>query len=450
MIKYLLIVLLLFSIIFPKASFAVQDVVFSENITVTLTDPAMSLIIQNTKLDEVVVNTTNVVITMSANVGPVTITSPNRYKFTVSGTTDPGTSCGVSESSLVLPTQTSAVAVTITPSTVCALVTTGSSPSPSFSPSPSTLPAPITTTGAVTATTAQGGETTLTTTEGTKAGVKIPSEAISANTAVVISPIAKTAPAVSSIVSAVPANQQFVGGIVYDYTATFAGTGSSVTSFSKDLTLTFTYTDEQLKGLNASSIVVHYYDEIKKQWLALPTTVHTGLRTITATTNHLTRFALLIGTGVADKPQEIKTVSLVDIKGGAIVDGDLIKTATSFDIHIVKLIGNKKFKRLILNPDIFNSYGHLKWENVKTVSQTVQDSYVLADLVIEVNDDGSVFNPRVYKVSSALNSDVGVKQWLNMTVQKFEASGYDWDAIYKINHKEASVNFYPEGAPLTS
>ena len=39
-----------------------------------------------------------------------------------------------------------------------------------------------------------------------------------------------------------------------------------------------------------------------------------------------------------------------------IVDGDLVKTATSFDVHIVKLIGSKSFKRLILNPDIFNQY----------------------------------------------------------------------------------------------
>ena len=132
-----------------------------------------------------------------------------------------------------------------------------------------------------------------------------------------------------------------------------------------------------------------------------------------------------------------------------IVDGDLIKTSTSFDIYIVKLIGAKQFKRLILNPAIFNSYGHLKWENVKTVSQSAQDSYTLADLVIEVNPDGSVFDPKVYRVSSALDSDVGQRQWLNMTAAQFTAEGYDWDAIYKINHAEASPDFYPEGARIT-
>ena len=59
-------------------------------------------------------------------------------------------------------------------------------------------------------------------------------------------------------------------------------------------------------------------------------------------------------------------------------------------------------------------------------------------------------NEKVFKVSSALNSDVGQKQWLNMTAAQFELEGYDWDAIAKINHTEASPNFYPEGVQITS
>ncbi|MBI2462786.1 MAG: hypothetical protein HYV65_00945, partial [Candidatus Spechtbacteria bacterium] len=106
--------------------------------------------------------------------------------------------------------------------------------------------------------------------------------------------------------------------------------------------------------------------------------------------------------------------------------------------------------RLILNPDIFNSYGHLKWSNVKSVSQTVMDAFTSADLVIEVNADGTVYDPKVYKISSAPDSDVGQRQWLNMTAAQFEAEGYDWDAIYHINHIEAGVNFYPLGTALTS
>ncbi|MFA6897749.1 MAG: hypothetical protein WCQ96_05740, partial [Patescibacteria group bacterium] len=55
----------------------------------------------------------------------------------------------------------------------------------------------------------------------------------------------------------------------------------------------------------------------------------------------------------------------------AIVDGDIVKSnatnsdgtpaISSLDVYIVKTVGTKKFKRLVLNPNIFASYSHLKW-----------------------------------------------------------------------------------------
>ena len=43
-------------------------------------------------------------------------------------------------------------------------------------------------------------------------------------------------------------------------------------------------------------------------------------------------------------------------------DGDLVKTKHHYDVYILKILPNgKRFKRLILNPEIFNSYGHLSW-----------------------------------------------------------------------------------------
>ncbi len=431
-----------------------QDVVLTAQVNVTLTSPAMTMVIHGAKFDQIVVNTGNIVITISANADDqITITTTDRYRFTVSGITDPGTECNAGDSRLVLPKQTSAVAVTITPSTVCTVTSSSSGGGVStlnLSSSPvAPMTAPITTTGTVTATTMQGGETTYISDEGTKAAINIPSEALSANTTFFISPVAKTSLSVSSLVSAVPSGGQIIGASIYEYSATLAGVGTSVATFSKDLTLIFTYNDAQVAGVDVSTLKVHYYSESEKKWIALPSTVDAGLKKVTATANHFTRFALLAYTeGTAPKPEV--AVSLVDVKNKAIVDGDLIKTAQSFDIYIVKLIGSKKFKRLILNPAIFNSYGHLAWENVKTVSQAVQDAYTLSELVIEVNDDGSVFDPKVYRVSSALNSDVGVKQWLNITAVQFSTSGRDWDAIYKINHTEASPSFYPEGTAITS
>ena len=43
-----------------------------------------------------------------------------------------------------------------------------------------------------------------------------------------------------------------------------------------------------------------------------------------------------------------------------LVDGDVAREADEFDVYIIKIVGDKKFKRLILNPDVFNMYGHLK------------------------------------------------------------------------------------------
>lgn len=140
---------------------------------------------------------------------------------------------------------------------------------------------------------------------------------------------------------------------------------------------------------------------------------------------------------------------VLPVRAETIRDGDLIKTADSFDVYITKIKGSKKFKRLILNPAIFNSYGHLKWENVKTILPTALDEYKLSEFVIEINPDGSVADPKVYRVTSVSNSDIGERRWLNISAQEFAALGYDWDSIYFINNTEASQNFYPTNVPLT-
>jgi len=134
-------------------------------------------------------------------------------------------------------------------------------------------------------------------------------------------------------------------------------------------------------------------------------------------------------------------------------DGDLLTIEDSFDIYIVKLVdspdGEKRFRRLILNPEIFNSYGHLEWGNVKTVTANILSEYVLSEFVVEVNADGTIYDPKVYKISSAPESDSGERRWLSITSQEFESLGYDWDSIYHINHTEAAEEFYPIKPALT-
>ncbi len=119
------------------------------------------------------------------------------------------------------------------------------------------------------------------------------------------------------------------------------------------------------------------------------------------------------------------------IQATTIIEGDLIRASGTLDVYIIKFIGAKKFKRLILNPAIFNQYGHLKWENVKDVSSEVlRSEYTVSDLVRAVDDE------KVYKLYP--NGDVGEKRWIK-TADDFLDLGYDWDAIYNINNFERDV-----------
>jgi len=141
--------------------------------------------------------------------------------------------------------------------------------------------------------------------------------------------------------------------------------------------------------------------------------------------------------------------SIIPASAQVVADGALVKTADNDDVYIVKIIGSKTFKRLILNPAIFESYGHLSWSNIVTVSQATLDSYTTSNMVIEVTAAGAAVSGKVYIVSSSAGSDTGTKQWLNVTAADFEAAGLDWDSLYQVNATEAGAGFYPEGSAIT-
>ncbi len=121
-------------------------------------------------------------------------------------------------------------------------------------------------------------------------------------------------------------------------------------------------------------------------------------------------------------------------------EGDTIRVAGTFDVYIAKYVGTKAFKRLILNPEVFNSYKHLSWAAVKTVSQATMDQFTTSSLVRALGDT------KVYMLTP--NGDVGAKQWLNMTADQFTALGYDWDSIYVIN--DVDRDNYTTGADIGS
>ncbi|MDP3057619.1 MAG: hypothetical protein Q8N37_03840 [bacterium] len=133
------------------------------------------------------------------------------------------------------------------------------------------------------------------------------------------------------------------------------------------------------------------------------------------------------------------------VQAATIVDGDVIRNPSAtgdaqFDVYIVKLMGAKKFKRLVLNPQVFNSYGHLKWSNVKTVTTAEMSSYTTS-ATVRVETD-----PKV--LALAPNGDAGSKSWLNVTAADYVAAGGDWDSVYVINAVDGAN--YTAAADLTT
>jgi len=134
-----------------------------------------------------------------------------------------------------------------------------------------------------------------------------------------------------------------------------------------------------------------------------------------------------------------RAIEISDIK-----DGDLVRAIDSFDVWIVKYVpstssgqADKKFKRLILNPEVFNMYGHLRWEDIEDVDSSIMDSFIESTLVRAVGDS------RVYKLYPT--GDTGEKRLIE-TMEIFDAWGFDWDAVYSIN--EFDRDAYIIGEPL--
>ncbi len=149
---------------------------------------------------------------------------------------------------------------------------------------PSTTP--NTNTGRVIATPGEGGITTLITADGNKVKLAIPPGAISGNTVFTIERLD-----VDSVNQPSPESGLFfIDGLVYEIKA--ERDGEFITTFDKPLTLTFTYTDEQIEGLDENSLKIYYWDG--KKWVVLESSESDiDNNTVTVLIDHLTLFALM-------------------------------------------------------------------------------------------------------------------------------------------------------------
>ncbi len=112
-------------------------------------------------------------------------------------------------------------------------------------------------------------------------------------------------------------------------------------------------------------------------------------------------------------------------------DGSLIRAKGGYKVYIVK--GN--YKRWIQTAELFNRYGHLKWEDIIDIDQSVLNQYTESWMIRGVS------GTKVYE----LNAD-GTKHWLNMTAEEFALTGHKWDMVYVVNDWE--VGYYTTGADV--
>ena len=85
--------------------------------------------------------------------------------------------------------------------------------------------------------------------------------------------------------------KQVVGSQVYDMTVD--ADGENVTNFLDFVTMTFTYTDEEVAGLDESSLGIYFWDAATSSWVSFGGDVDTANNTITRKTSHFTTFAIL-------------------------------------------------------------------------------------------------------------------------------------------------------------
>jgi len=293
----------------------------------------------------------------------------------------------------------------------------GYSPSSGSSETPSSVPVPTSSTGEVSATSSEGGIVSKVNSDGSKAKVELPAKALSKNATVSISPESKTV-VVSS--HPTPSDKNIVGGYVYNLTAS---TGvEAVNTFNKEVTITLTYTDEQVIGLNEGTLKIYYWDDSSSEWVELKNSVvNTKANTVIATTTHFTYFAIMG-----------ETTPSVNI-----ADGDIIQAKNSenpFAVYVVKIVGDTKYIRHIVSVEIFNHYEHLKWENLKQVDSL--DGYSLSGWVrVNTGPNGTAApTDKVYEI----NGDQ-TKHWVNMTAEQFLSHGGSESAVYNVNQDELDL-----------
>ena len=313
-LKYILVLsLLLVPAGFVKAA---NSVTISEDTNISLTSPAMTLVLESgSTYSSMSVTASSVAFTLSGG-GSITLTSNDRY--TLGGSHDnigtKNTVCGTSSSYVTYSVASGGddSSITFTPGiTLCdggTTSTTGGS-SGGSSGSATTNAQPATGTQAVNKTVSgtNGGSVS---TADEKAGVVLPANVATGNVSMNITPVASSGYGSPTVGYTAVASQ------VYNFSVTSGG--SALSTFSSPVTLTFKYTDSDIAGVDENTLKVYYWDTTKNQWTLIGGTVDKVKNTVTAEVSHFSIYGLFGNGGTTGEA------------GG----GDLIKMACAKNAKI--------------------------------------------------------------------------------------------------------------------
>ena len=125
-------------------------------------------------------------------------------------------------------------------------------------------------------------------------------------------------------------------------------------------------------------------------------------------------------------------------------EGDVISAEGDPDVYIINDFG---YKRLFVNPQIFNLYGHLGWNKIKKVSPATRDAFITSGLFRNCEVAGTT-GERVFGLD-VVNEDVADLRWVNTTgTQAVADDSSFFQKVFCINTGEAKL--YGSGAQYTS
>ncbi len=451
-LKYILILsLLMVPFGCLQAAGSGNDVTLDEDINISLTSPAMTLVLGASSTFYTMTVTASTVTFVVSPGGKVMLTSNDRYNLKPNITANITDTCTSSYARVIYIASvidTGDSTIVFSPAaTVCdasSSSTSSSSGSQGGSAGPgggTTTPTTITTvtTPAVSKTVAGVDGGTMETSD-SKAGLTIPENLASGNVSMAVTPKASSSYTVPSVNSAAVASQ------VYDYTLSVGGV--SLTQFTKSVTLTFKYSESDISGINEDTLKVYYWDAANSNWVAVGGTLDKANNTITAEVSHLTIFGVF-----GDK-------TVAGLEGGQLIKIQCPSGKVSVN-HVCKSVyylGSDNKRYVFPNEVTYKSW-YADFSAVKSITSDAMATYALGGNVtmrpgtylVKITTD-----PKVYAVESGgklrwVESETVAKNlysdnWIKKIVDVSDAFFVNYNATTAVSNKVADQ--HPEGSVI--